>query len=66
VTNEQDLPSILAAAVQASASVDKSQISPSFLPVLADRSRYDGQNGLASVMPNHIIKHSKKTKLFLS
>jgi len=58
VTDEQDFPSIQEVDVQASVSVNKSQISPSSLPVLVNQSRYVGQSGLASAKPSH-IKHTK-------
>jgi len=59
VTDEQDLLNIPELAVLASVSVNKSQISPFFLPTLANQSRYVGQNGLASAVPSHTVTHSK-------
>jgi len=57
VTDEQGLPNILGLAVLASVSADKSQISPFFLPMLANQSRYVGQSGLASAMPTRYSKY---------
>ena len=57
-TDERDFLNTLGLAVPASASANRSQISPCVLPALADQSRYVDQNGLASRLPGH-MKHSE-------